>query len=153
MDGLRITHSRRNRDRQTNPCEKWPHFRSGNELCLLSRVQIRQASPRYYRAYGVRNAKKVDLYLNMSRLFSNDGDYVSINLASAYDHLINKSTLALAPGMRDAYVRSLLATPAKLADKIEEFDPVDEKIRPKYVWIKDKIDELIANEEQTFLKA
>lgn len=97
--------------------------------------------------------KKVDLYVNMSRLFSNDGDYVSINLASAYDHLINKSTLALAPGMHDTYIRSLLATTAKLVDKIEEFDPADEKIRPKYVWIKDKIDELIANEEQTFLKA
>lgn len=86
---------------------------------------------------------QVPIFNKMSRMFSNDGDFHSIQLASAYDHLINGSTLSVGIGVKDQYISSLLASPEKLSHIIAQFPETDVEVRPKYVWIKERIDKLI----------
>ena len=86
--------------------------------------------------------KKVDLYTKMRHLFSDSEDFVNINLASSYNHLINFSTLSLHPEYKEKLIASLNASPEALEGKIAEFLH-DKKVQSKYIWIKGEIDSLI----------
>jgi len=94
--------------------------------------------------------KNVPNYNVMSRLFSEDGDYVSINLASAYDHLLNTSMIGSHPSSRNKLIDDILETPGRLANKVDEFS-ADDKICPKYVWIKEKFDAFVEKGRNSFL--
>ncbi|MCW3110275.1 MAG: hypothetical protein JWQ09_4781, partial [Segetibacter sp.] len=95
--------------------------------------------------------KNVSNYSSMKKLFSEDGDYTSINLASAFDHLLNTSMIGANPISRNKLITAILETPKRLSKQISEFPDDDKKVRPKYVWIKEKIDILIANGRDSFL--
>jgi len=95
--------------------------------------------------------KNVPDYNQMKLLFSDDGDYQSITLASAYEHLLNTSLIGAHPTSRNQLITEILATSKKLEKKIAEFPPDDDKVKPKYVWIKEKVDDLIARGKDSFL--
>lgn len=87
--------------------------------------------------------KNVDLYAKMNTIFSKSEDYVSINLASSFNYLINFSTASLIPEYKRRLINALDETPNALAAKIAEFEN-EESIKSKYVWIKNEIDNLLS---------
>jgi len=86
--------------------------------------------------------KQVDLYEKMKHLFDDGEDYVSINLATSYNHLMNHTVSSFFPGIKDKLADSLSKSTVGLELKISEFQS-DEKISSKYRWIKKEIDKLI----------
>lgn len=91
---------------------------------------------------GFQTLQRVDLYQQMQHIFNIDEDYSNINLASAYNYLINHSASTIISGLNEPYVESLLKTPNAIALKIQQYENTMQ-IRIKYEWIKDRIESLI----------
>ncbi|WP_333624544.1 hypothetical protein [Sphingobacterium siyangense] len=85
---------------------------------------------------------RVDLYKTMNNIFDNGTDYISINLATAYNHLINYCPGSLVPGIKEKYIQSLKDTPAALDQKLAQYQ-LNPSVCAKYEWVKGEINALL----------